>query len=543
MKRIRLHFLIPFQILINAVCGFTHAENLSDSIVSVLIDKAEEMITQEPSKAIHLANTAILKAQKIKNAGLLARSMVILGEAYINQGDFDMGFESVINALDIYPKDDLLLKADIYVSLSGAYSKLKDLEKAASYVDEAAEIYREAGDDRNLAICYNVRGLIYIHMPDNIKAEENFKKALAINRRLKEMKSVAANLNNLCLYEGNIEEKIDMLKEAIAINDSLGAVWSLSENYNNLGTQYFYGKDYEKALAALNQAAVFAGQLNAKELICDNHRYYSWVYEAMGNYSAAYNHLLELYDHEQELMAKDELRKIEVSIIQDRLREKEQEITMREQAFQIESLKQRGYILVLLIVAVLMLLLYLFYHFRQKRKIQLLEAKQMLEVKERELITLKLQQAKVQAEVVEQELEHSRHELTNFAFFIQSRKDLLSNIRQMIKDGFKLKGPVLDAHLRNVNVYLSQFDARNTEMELLIDQINEQFINKLSRLHPNLSKNERRLASLLRIGLSTKEIASVIDSTPKTVNMARYRLRKSLNLDSDESLSEYMKSI
>ena len=101
----------------------------------------------------------------------------------------------------------------------------------------------------------------------------------------------------------------------------------------------------------------------------------------------------------------------------------------------------------------------------------------------------------------------------------------------------------MDAHLRSINAYISQFNARNTETELLIDKVNARFIDKLSKLHPDLSKNEQRLASLLRIGLSTKEIASVIDSTPKTVNMARYRLRKHLNLETDESLTEYMKSI
>ena len=88
-------------------------------------------------------------------------------------------------------------------------------------------------------MCYNARGLVYILVPDNVKAEENFKAALDINRELGERKLVAVNLNNLCLYEGNTQEKIVMLREAIAINDSLGTVWSLGENYNNLGTQYY----------------------------------------------------------------------------------------------------------------------------------------------------------------------------------------------------------------------------------------------------------------------------------------------------------------
>lgn len=96
--------------------------------------------------------------------------------------------------------------------------------------------------------------------------------------------------------------------------------------------------------------------------------------------------------------------------------------------------------------------------------------------------------------------------------------------------------------MRKINAYISQFNAKNTETEVLIDQISADFMERLSLLHPDLSRNEKRLASLLKIDLTTKEIASIIDSTPKTVNMARYRLRKRMNLENDESLTEYIKS-
>ena len=48
------------------------------------------------------------------------------------------------------------------------------------------------------------------------------------------------------------------------------------------------------------------------------------------------------------------------------------------------------------------------------------------------------------------------------------------------------------------------------------------------RRHPNLTQGEKHLASLLRVNLSTKEIAMLTGNTPKTINMNRYRLRKAL---------------
>lgn len=512
--------------------------------IEELLRKAEEMLKADPSKSIYYANVAATEAQKINDKSRLAMAQATLGEAYMNQGDFDMGFEAVTNALENCPVGDTKLSAYIYVRLASSYTKLKDFSQAFAYVDKAVAIYKKTNDLKNLAGCYNTRGLIYIQLPDNAKAEENFRAALAINRRLGAKKLVAANLNNLCLSEtSDPEEKIALLQEAIAINDSLGAIWSLGENYNNLATQYYYGRQYAKALAALDTALAYARKINAKELISDNYRYASWVYAAEKNYPKAYDNLLNLYTTEQELLAKDEMRQIELNIVRKRLQTKEQEMKMQEQAFQIRHLQLRSLIAILITVAVLLLLAYVVIHTRQQKKIQALEAAKLLDKREKELIALKLREAENEARVTQQELDYNRQELTNFAFFVRSRNDLLTHIQTMIKEGYKLSGPEIGAHLRSINAYISQFNARNTETELLIDKVNAAFIDKLSELHPDLSKNEQRLASLLRIGLSTKEIASVIDSNPKTVNMARYRLRKHLNLETDESLTEYMKSI
>ena len=48
---------------------------------------------------------------------------------------------------------------------------------------------------------------------------------------------------------------------------------------------------------------------------------------------------------------------------------------------------------------------------------------------------------------------------------------------------------------------------------------------------------------MLRVNLSTKEISMITGSTPKTINMNRYRLRKSLNLSTEEDLTTYLQSV
>ena len=164
--------------------------------IQELLDKAEEMLNADPSKAIYYSSLAITEAQKVGNIGCKTMGQAILGEAYMNQGDFNIGFEILTHAMEACPPDSLHLKGCIFLHLSGAYLKLKDLHKAFMYVDKAADIYRAQNDSLHLARCYNARGLVYIQKPDNVRAEENFKAALSINRKMNNLSSLAANLNN-----------------------------------------------------------------------------------------------------------------------------------------------------------------------------------------------------------------------------------------------------------------------------------------------------------------------------------------------------------
>tara|TARA_R110002051_G_C8725601_1_gene497284 strand:- start:1615 stop:2151 length:537 start_codon:yes stop_codon:yes gene_type:complete len=65
----------------------------------------------------------------------------------------------------------------------------------------------------------------------------------------------------------------------------------------------------------------------------------------------------------------------------------------------------------------------------------------------------------------------------------------------------------------------------------------------LFRISQNLTANEIKLAAFLRLNLSSKEISKLLSVHPDSVNKARYRLRKKLNLSSKEDLSTYILNI
>ena len=97
--------------------------------------------------------------------------------------------------------------------------------------------------------------------------------------------------------------------------------------------------------------------------------------------------------------------------------------------------------------------------------------------------------------------------------------------------------------MKKINSNISQFNRTNEEAEKMIDEVNSGFIAKLSDSYPDLTNSEKRLASLLRIGMSSKEISLIMSMEPKSVDMARYRLRKKLNLTANDNLCDFLGKI
>ena len=82
-----------------------------------------------------------------------------------------------------------------------------------------------------------------------------------------------------------------------------------------------------------------------------------------------------------------------------------------------------------------------------------------------------------------------------------------------------------------------------SEFETHFSTVFEDFYINLNKRYPGLTPNESKLCALLRLNLSTKEIASITAQNPKSVDMARYRLRKKMNLNSTDNILDIIKSI
>lgn len=537
--QIHVYFLFGIFLLLPASLSASSGKERQIS----LLEKAEQELYTNPQLAVYYT----LGAQDSIHSALgQAQALYVYAQAEKLLGNFDNCIQALYEAESKLPSKEIKLRGNIYNLMSLGYCNLGDYSKAIDLSNDAIALFQTEQDSLNLALCYNNRGIIHTYINEYQQADRFLKKALELNRSSHDLKRIAANLNNLCLYKGNIKEQLKWINEAIVINKNLNAKWSLSENYNNLGKLYIYAGKYSQAIDALKTAYRIASEVGAKGLMCDNYEYAAQAYNAIGNYQMAYQKQAALTELSKEIQNTNKLRSVEQRIAQEKMSVLQQKERQKQQEYEIATL-QRNFITFLVIIVLLTVIgTLLFQRYKRKKKLQLLNAQYRIEQSEHEIAKLKMQQQKADLENAQQALETNKQETMNFAVFLQSRNELLDKIQEQVRQSYRMEHSELIAHLKKLNAFIKQYQTTNkansTTLQT-IDEKSQEFLAHLTERHPNLTQGEKHLASLLRVNLSTKEIAMLTGNTPKTINMNRYRLRKSLGLSGEDDLIQYIQSI
>lgn len=495
------------------------------------------------SKAISIAESARLHAIEANDTHLQFKTNLLLGAIFSLQGNFDIALEYYLDSEEFLDENDSLQKARFHLNMGGMYWNLENYYKATDQAKKAYEIYLATNDSLGLANVHNLFGLIHVQQEQYPEAETDFAQALSINRALKNAERAIANLNNMTLIPGDEDRKIGYLLEAIRYNQNDNAKWALAENYNNMAMLYANKKEYATAKAYLEKAKMLAIEMNAKGLICDNLNYSSQVALAEQRYKDAYNYLVEKDKIQKEILSKDKIRKIEEDALERRNTIKQYKLELAKKELKIARQNRRN---IILLISALFVFIVLYVMQHHRKKVELLALKAEMEEKDKYKIIEELQKKEDFISTQEEQLNKTNRELTDLVYYIKSKEKLVDKIVVMIREIYPIATDECKLKLKSITAYIKQYRDKEKQANLFIEHIEEvetRFLQSLTKLHPTLSKNEKTLATLLRIGLTSKEIAFLIDSTPKTVNMARYRLRKNLNLESDDNLVEYISNI
>ncbi|HEY0899258.1 MAG TPA: triple tyrosine motif-containing protein, partial [Sphingobacteriaceae bacterium] len=159
---------------------------------------------------------------------------------------------------------------------------------------------------------------------------------------------------------------------------------------------------------------------------------------------------------------------------------------------------------------------------------------------EREIVRLRNQQ-------LQADLDSKNRELANSAMNIVSKNELLQKISEeihLLQDDHGQK--LSDTRLKSIQKVIN--DGMNDDrdwnlFEKSFNEAHENFFKKLKADHPELVPNDLKLCSYLRMNMSSKEIASLLNITLRGVEIRRYRLRKKLNVPQNKNLTEFLMEI
>jgi DNA-binding CsgD family transcriptional regulator len=150
---------------------------------------------------------------------------------------------------------------------------------------------------------------------------------------------------------------------------------------------------------------------------------------------------------------------------------------------------------------------------------------------------------KFRNEQLTQDVDEKNKELAVSTMSLIKKNELLAVIKEDLKktseaDANKNIKSVITTITRNIN----EEDTWNVFKEAF-DNADKDFLKKIKQAHASLTPNDLRLCAYLRLNLSSKEIAPLLNISVRSVEIKRYRLRKKMDLTHEQGLVEYILSI
>lgn len=153
----------------------------------------------------------------------------------------------------------------------------------------------------------------------------------------------------------------------------------------------------------------------------------------------------------------------------------------------------------------------------------------------------------LEKETLEHDLQHKSQEMANLMINFVRKNEMLNDIKaEIAKVIASLKGESAREGKKQLLLISSKIDANIQSDEVLkrieeqFDLIHNNFMKRLHAKHPTLSNNERMMCAYLKMNLSTKEIAPLLNISVRGVETIRYRLRKKFGLEREDSLVDYL---
>ncbi|MBU0764493.1 MAG: tetratricopeptide repeat protein [Bacteroidetes bacterium] len=488
-------------------------------------------------KSLEYYQYSLQKSEEIDDKSGMANSLNNIGIIYLYWNHTEEALECYQRSVRI--NEELAESTDITKSLSGkngvavslnnignVYKNSGNYEKALEYYNKSLKIKKELAETQyycdtisgrtGIANSLNNIGNVYNEWGNSATSkevkEEMYRKAMEYYRQSRVIFEETGNKAGMAFALFNI-----------------GAIYEVWGNIDKEATKEMY----QKALECFEKSEKLAYETNLKEVIFNIYRSFSNIYSNIGNHQKALEYYKQYAEIKDTIYGIESSRKIaeiqvkyEIEKNKKELLLKNKEIGLLQREKKINAFK--GYILAgsLFFFLITGILIYS----RQRTQ--------------RALIKAELNNIQLKNKQLKEKLDFKNKELTNFALHIVQKNEFLENLINEVKE---IRDS--DVNMNKINKLASlinfhlNIDKDRKDFQMHVEQVNQSFFYNLQKQFPDLTENDRRLSALLMLKLSSKEIATILNISVGSVEIRRHRLRKKMNLDSDQSLTDFMNTV
>lgn len=508
------------------------------------------------------------------------------GLAYNYLERFDLSLESFLNANSFLLKDDQDTQiktylAENYTHLAKIYSSIKNNEtaleciKKSLTISKAIDAYWETGESYEFMFAH------YFDEKQYALAQKYIDSAQTMYAKAENVQGIQF----LDKYRAEIYLKQNKPDLAIPIYDALlqldkkdGVAYILTEGYTFLSKAYTNKNKFKLAAKYLDSARVQASiseNLSHRISIASQQ---AKIYKSRKQLSRGilelqtilknenidffqeskkdlYKELSELYalnnDPKNALLSSNEhyrikdslraiLQKNKFNVIQSEFNYNElsAKLKARDAQLQVSKTEQkraRDNTYFSFGVLSLIVLFFLISFYRQKK----------LNTVKRENLMAKQEVLSVKQEALDTQVAFKNKQITDFAIHISEKNELLEKIKIKLKQVKVIN----DTHKAVVNDTIhfinNDIDQNREKIQLYqqVNQTNDSFRAKIEQLYTNLNDKEKKVATMLRLGQPSKQIALQLGISAASVDNYRYNLRKKMEIPKGHSLKDFINKI
>jgi tetratricopeptide (TPR) repeat protein len=430
-----------------------------------------------------------------------------LGIAYTHEKKFDLALETLFKSLTIYQTlGDIKEIPKIQLNIGTSYKEMQNYDKALEFLFLAAKAFDNTDNKRGKAHALYVIGDTYRIFKDYNKALSATKQALALNEESNHKNSIAE-----CL-----------IQIGVILNET---------------------KRYDEAQAALVEASKVAREINKQESISIAYEHLASVYRARKDFENAFNYLKlhqSIYDSIFTEKKSQQIAEMQMRFDSDT---KQKEIVLLKQERSLHQVYLFVAIGMLLSISVIAFLVIKSQKLKIKIERELAEKESQLMEERKTLFEAELRNRELSENSLHNQLEYKNKELASYTLNLIQKNEIMEDIKKYVEEirttpdtqiRQKLTG------LLNMVNYSFHLDKDWENFKIHFEQVHKNFFKKLIERHPDLSANDLKLCSLIKLNMDNREIATILNISQESAKVARHRLRKKLDLSAEQTLIAFL---